>query len=284
MLARFRSWKLASGLVVILAILYCNWSPSVQSFAVAQTEAGLKRSLTSFATARGLNAVISVVQGTEVSVEPLGVGVTLTLGQLLDPINDLVEQFSTLMLWSSVSFGVQVALLKVTGHWLVSVALTAVLATKLLLLFVGKRFPSLDRALMLLMLVRLAVPGVAVASDLVYRQFLAQDYVEQQRAVEDARTKTVALAARQGASEASKTEAQTWIERLKERVGSPWSSAKSSVESIRSTLEGLAERIVRLMVVFVVQTLLLPLAFIWLLYRAIWIAFRLPVAPASGAT
>jgi hypothetical protein len=245
MLARFRSWKLASGLVVILAILYCNWSPSVQSFAVAQTEAGLKRSLTSFATARGLNAVISVVQGTEVSVEPLGVGVTLTLGQLLDPINDLVEQFSTLMLWSSVSFGVQVALLKVTGHWLVSVALTAVLATKLLLLFVGKRFPSLDRALMLLMLVRLAVPGVAVASDLVYRQFLAQDYVEQQRAVEDARTKTVALAARQGASEASKTEAQTWIERLKERVGSPWSSAKSSVESIRSTLEGLAERIVR---------------------------------------
>ena len=70
--------------------------------------------------------MISVVQGTQVSVQPGGVGVTFTPGQALDPINDLVEQFSLLMLGASVSFGVQLALIKFGAYWAVSLMLTAV--------------------------------------------------------------------------------------------------------------------------------------------------------------
>jgi hypothetical protein len=68
-----------------------------------KVDAGLKRALVSFATARALNGVISVVQGTEIVAQPLGVGVTLTPGQLLAPINELVKHFSDLMLAASMS-------------------------------------------------------------------------------------------------------------------------------------------------------------------------------------
>ncbi|MCB1944024.1 MAG: hypothetical protein KDI53_18575, partial [Candidatus Accumulibacter sp.] len=85
----------------------------------------MKRALVSFATARALNAVISVAQGTEVSMQPAGMGVVLTPGQLLDPVNDLVEQFSHLMLAASVAFGVQKVLISIGAYWVISLLLTA---------------------------------------------------------------------------------------------------------------------------------------------------------------
>jgi hypothetical protein len=81
---------------VIVAILG-SWLAPLDLPATQQVDAGLKRALVSFATARALNAVISVAQGTQASIQPLGVGVTLAPGQALDPVNDLVEKFSNLM-------------------------------------------------------------------------------------------------------------------------------------------------------------------------------------------
>jgi len=92
------------------------WYRPLQDVANAQVDAGLKRALISFASARALNAVISVIQGTEFSIQPIGVGVTLTSGQVLDPVNDLIEQFSTLMVVASVAFGVQKVLLAIGAH------------------------------------------------------------------------------------------------------------------------------------------------------------------------
>ena len=47
-------------------------------------DAALKRSLLTFGVARALNGVISVAQGTEIALQPAGVGLTFTPGQILD--------------------------------------------------------------------------------------------------------------------------------------------------------------------------------------------------------
>ncbi len=108
--------------------LVAAWLAPLDQSATKHVEAGLKRALVSFARARALNAVISVVQGTEISVQLAGFGPTFTPGQALDPINDLVEQFATLMLFASVSFGVQLLLIKFGSYWAVSAALTLAVA------------------------------------------------------------------------------------------------------------------------------------------------------------
>ncbi|MCU0929027.1 MAG: hypothetical protein MUE62_07545, partial [Burkholderiaceae bacterium] len=64
------------GLLVVLA-----WWAPLDAAAERQVDAGLKRALATFAAARALNALISVAQGTEVALEPAGVGVTFTPGQ-----------------------------------------------------------------------------------------------------------------------------------------------------------------------------------------------------------
>ena len=99
------------------ALVVCSWLAPMDAPAMARVDAGLKRALVSFATARVLNAAISVAQGTEARVQPFGFGVTLAPGQVLDPVNDLVEQFSNLMLAASVVFGIQKVLIAVGGYW-----------------------------------------------------------------------------------------------------------------------------------------------------------------------
>jgi hypothetical protein len=64
------------------------------------TKQGFKRALVTFAVTRGLNGIISVAQGTEVAVEPAGIGLVFTPGQILDPVNDLIERFSWIVLAS----------------------------------------------------------------------------------------------------------------------------------------------------------------------------------------
>ena len=66
-----------------------------------------KQSVIVFGSAKALNGVISLAQGTEINL-PF---VVVAVGEILDPINDLVEQFSLIMLASLVSLGIQKILL-----------------------------------------------------------------------------------------------------------------------------------------------------------------------------
>ena len=70
-----------------------------------------KQAVIVFGSAKALNGVISLAQGTEINL-PF---VVVAIGQILDPINDLVEQFSLIMLASLVSLGIQKILLRKTA-------------------------------------------------------------------------------------------------------------------------------------------------------------------------
>ena len=63
--------------LTVAVVMACSLLPQIERVANDQLDAGLKRALISFAAARTLNAVISVAQGTEVAIQPVGVGVNL---------------------------------------------------------------------------------------------------------------------------------------------------------------------------------------------------------------
>ncbi|MCB1758216.1 MAG: hypothetical protein KDI68_00350 [Gammaproteobacteria bacterium] len=69
---------------------------------LACLEQSSQRALAAFAIARGLNAVISVIQSAEVGLT-VGISAALSPGEVLDPLNDLIERFSLVMLVASVA-------------------------------------------------------------------------------------------------------------------------------------------------------------------------------------
>lgn len=114
---------LVAGLVALGA-----WHRPMDDGAARRINAGLQSALITYASARTLASVLSVFQGTAINAQPAGVGLTLTPGQALRPINDLLEQFSTVMLIASVAFGIEKVLLTVGSHWLISALVTGLAA------------------------------------------------------------------------------------------------------------------------------------------------------------
>jgi hypothetical protein len=249
--------------LALLLVLAVAWLRPLDDAAAPEIEAGLKRALTSFAAARALNAVISVAQGTEVAVQPAGVGVTFAPGQALDPINDLVEQFSTLMLAASVSFGVQRALLAVGAHWAVSLLLTVVALGWAALRWRGHVPPGWSSRLLVgLLLLRFAVPVVALASEAGFRAFLAEDYAAGQASLE--------LSAEQFASLNAPTDPVRPDEGVADRMKRWWSQTADvgrRFDEMKQVAARAVEQIVKLIVVFLMQTLVLPLLLVWGLWR-----------------
>lgn len=286
-----RAVSIAAALLLVVA----SWLPAVQERADDLTDQGLKRALVTFAVARGLNAAISVVQGTELSLQPLGVGVTLTLGQVLDPINDLVEQFSSLMLFASVAFGVQQMLLKIAGTWVVSTLVTVIALVWTGLLLAGRSYPWMTRLFAIVFLIRFAIPIATVGSGFVFDQLLAQQYAASTEALERA-TSTIESAgpAQKAVSGVGKSPQAdpgrlAWITEQLES-GRKWLGDKMpnvdipDFESIKQAAASLPERIVTLIAVFVMQTVALPILLLWLLYRLSFAgAFRAGARGPSAA-
>jgi hypothetical protein len=151
--------------------------------AESYVEKTMARAAYTFAIVRGLNGMISVIQGTEIAVSPAGIGLNLSVGEVLDPLNDLAERFSWVMLVSATSLGIQRILLEMSDWLGLQVLLTA--GMLLLTVSIWKRFcGNVDlqsagvRLVMLALLVRLLIPAVAVVSETIYDRFLNLHYQE----------------------------------------------------------------------------------------------------------
>jgi hypothetical protein len=250
------------AILLVATMVACAWLAPLDAAANRQIDAGLKRALLSFAAARTLNAIISVAQGTAISLQPLGVGVNLTVGQVLDPVNDVIEQFSTLMLTASVAFGIQKVLVSVGAHWLISLLLSAVAAWWALLFWRRQQTPAwLAQALVVLLMVRFAIPVATLGSDLVFQQFLARDYESSQLVLD-----RTAIQIDKTAVATAPPENQGLVDQLKGWAGSQTDTWKARFEAVKQAAEQATQHVIKLMVIFILQTLVVPLAMLWGLY------------------
>lgn len=246
---------------LVVAITF-SWIPALDSAATQQVNAGLKRALISFGTARALNAVISVAQGTEFAIEPAGIGLAFKIGEVLDPVNDLVEQFSTLMLVASVSFGIQKVLITIGAHWLISMLLTLVALAWTVVRFRKNPPPAwLSGMLVMLLMLRFAIPVTTTGTDMLFRKFLANDYQSSQQVLDTASGQLGRLS--QPAPVTG--EALGMMDKLR----GWWSqegNTKSRFESLKKAAEQMIDHIIRLIVIFFLQTLVFPVLLLWVLY------------------
>lgn len=269
--------------VLAAALIFACWNGRLDTFATDQVEAGLTRALVAFAIARGLNGVISVAQGTEVAIEPAGVGVKLSPGEILDPVNDLVEQFSSVMLLASASLGLQKLLLLISAWRPLSIAISALAALWALLglrhvrrpvevaigaapgpRFIARRW--IDALLLILVAMRFAVPIASLTSEAAYELFLRAPYEQSSAALEQARTSLKTTAAeitpKAPADESFTQRAQRVLESAQKAL-----DVGAYLDRLQQTAADVTRHIVNLIAIFVLQTVLFPLLFLWLLVR-----------------
>ncbi len=271
------------------ALLLLCWWPALDRAAEAQIDASLKRALAAFAIARGIDAVISAAQGTEVALQPAGVGLTLSPGELLDPVNDLVERFSGIMLMASASLGLQKLLLNVSGWTPLWMLLSIAIVAYLLLRMDGRGgarvgLDWLRPLLLVLLIVRFAVPLSALASEAAYRAFLADEYDQASSLLRSEGDAIGKAASRDSAlpplaKPGPKAPPPTLLERTRRWFGDAREAIVNKID-VRAALERkmqrlkeiaseMTEKIIELIAIFIIQTLVFPLLFLWLSWQAL---------------
>ncbi|WP_321348050.1 hypothetical protein [Halopseudomonas oceani] len=167
-------------IAVAAALVALSWLGQGDRSSAAHLDASLLQASVAFASARALNALISVLQSTTISFSLFG-GVAVTLGEMLDPFNDLVEQYAYLMQWAIGSLLAQKILLGLVGQtffkWLLT--LSAVLLG-VALWWRGGRYAGLFvRLFLAIAFLRFVLVAVVLVNGEVDRWYLAPQSSEQ---------------------------------------------------------------------------------------------------------
>jgi hypothetical protein len=247
---------------------------SFDSYGEQYTEEGFTRSIAAFGIAKGLNGLISVVQGTEVAVEPVGVGVIFTPGQILDPVNDLIERFSWVMLICTTSLGIQSILLNIFSSSNFSISVTAILILTVLFIW-NQRSSSTElknilyRFAAFLIILRFFIPLMAITSDGLYKAFLEPTYIESTRQLEQSNTTIASLSENKRIN--NEATDKSWYDVMSSNIDSVIDSIDVDryYRQLKEEADNLTSHIIDLIVVFTMQTILFPLLFIWLAMKLI---------------
>ena len=104
------------AIVVAIALITLNaWTGFIDRLSADYLQEAIMGSGAIYATARAINALVSLLQGTEVNAWVA----TFAVGELLDPVNDLIERFSGVITIVMASLALQALLLVVfSGLWI----------------------------------------------------------------------------------------------------------------------------------------------------------------------
>ncbi|MBW2116812.1 MAG: hypothetical protein JRH09_02675 [Deltaproteobacteria bacterium] len=233
----------------------------------------LKRAVYAFAIARAINGVISVVQDTKLAVTPAGFGVALGVGEILDPINDLIERFSWIMLVSTTSLGIQTIFMEV-GIWFgFKILLTFSMLVCLIGIWVPRfsrvNFMSLGYKMVLVSIViRFCIPAVAVISDEVYDLFLKDKYLKSTESLEEIKREIKNPNLLEQDTENRPGESGFWDElnRMYEDAKET-ANIRHRLALLKDAVSHCVTYIINLIIVFVLQTIVIPVLVLWGLMR-----------------
>lgn len=248
--------------LIILLIVAASWSGYIDRQTESYVNQATVQALAAFATARVLNAGISVAKSVEVgavvSVQPL---------EILDPVHDLVEQYSAIMKLAIGSLVIQKVLLEIvaTGFFKILLTLLAALLLASLLLSNGNFSTLMFRIFILVCLARflliLAVGLNGLVDNIYVNNKTEQNMVELELLSLEVNELT-----------AAKVPGETsWHS----GISSKFSAAIDliNLENLKKKAEVAVPAMLNLMALFILKTLILPLLFLWLLlrgFRSIW--------------
>lgn len=257
-----KNWnKLLLSMFTIIAVI-CAITFTIDANAKKLIDDSFSQAIIVFGSAKALNAVISLAQGTEISL-PFFV---VAIGEVLDPINDLVEQFSLVMLASMTSLGIQKIFLNfVTNDIYNYILLVGVI---ILNIWLFKRFRKDDKLreiffkiVFILLFLRFAIPMISYVNDISYNYFVKPQYN-----IENLNESIVKVKEDVSkVNEATLNEKESsFFDKIVEKFDSEYYTKK--VDDYSKAVDNSSEYIIDLIIVFIFQTILLPILFLFVLY------------------
>lgn len=247
-----------------LIVLFFASSFTVDESAKKMVDESFKQAIIVFGSAKALNGVISLVQGTEINL-PF---IVVAIGQILDPINDLVEQFSLIMLASLVSLGIQKILLNFVTNDIFNYILFTFIIIFNIWLFKrfrndGKLRSIFFKTTFILIFLRFSIPMISYVNDFTYNYFVKPQYNIEHLNKNILKVTDNVSKINQDTIE-QKQDESSFFGKIVEKFDLKFYEKK--VDEYKNAVDNSSEYIIDLIIVFIFQTILLPIVFIYILY------------------
>ncbi len=268
--------------ILLILILALSLSFALDESAMLLHDKAFERAMVAFGLAKGLNAVISLIQGTELSFAPVGIGLNFSIGEVLDPFNDMVERFSWVMLAASISLGVQKLLLVLSSKIFLQVVFTVSIGVSLIFIWMKKLhnssfFVFSMKILLLLIVLRFGAILSVYTSELLYDEVLYEEYEASSAVLEKTKSNLDNIHTKNKNIMNSKKES-AWYQLdvtskyndIKEQL-----NLSAKLEAISQSIEDASRKIITLITIFVIQSIVMPLLFLWFFIVSIKLIFRI---------
>jgi len=270
--------------VVLLLFLLLSLSFSIDESVMKLQEEAMDRAMIAFGLAKALNAVISLIQGTELSFTPVGVGLVFSVGEVLDPFNDMVERFSWVMLGASVSLGVAKLLLVLSAKLFLQIVLGVSVLISLSLLWFNKFHNSYTlvyalKFFVLIILLRFGALVFVYSSALLYTSTLENEYKQASKIVEKTQSQLQELH-KQNEMIIESNKNDGFFDGVSSKYNKIIQNLNISkqLEDLEKSINDASKKIVSLITIFVVETLLMPLLFLYFMIISIKFVLRVEIS------
>jgi len=248
--------------VLIVVLVTLSSTRVLDDYVDDYTDESIHHAALTYATARGINALVSVLQSTEVEAGVIVSG-SMTIGEVLDPLNDMIERFSSVMAWVLASLAAQKLLLLLASHQLFLYLVAVLGVTSLLLIFYGRsRAQNLVfRCFLVTVFLRFALGLVVVLNSGVDTLFLDQQLRDNDRE----------MAQFQSSMLGRDMDADADSDDIEDTVIAFWRSL--SLDELNQKISAGIENFINLVAIYLLKTIGFPLGFFYLtlfMIRRLW--------------
>ncbi|WP_321492158.1 hypothetical protein [uncultured Desulfobacter sp.] len=236
-------------------------------FSETITKAGL-----AYGVCRAVNASVSVIKESQIQIEPAGLGVSIAVGQALDPLDDMTERASDILITAIVSIGIQKIAYELSVKFAPVLIATFLMALVVATILKGKRAQTVRemilKSIVLIAVVRLCLPTASIISYYLNSSYFlpeitkVRDEIAMSSPIMD-RLKDMRMPEIEGVLETVKK----GFSFVGEKTSDLGTALKEMIQNMEDMVTNLLELSYLYVALFVIQVILLPIGTFWLLSR-----------------
>jgi hypothetical protein len=166
-----------TGVLIAILLFFSSGLriPVLDTAADAYFREAITKGGVAYATCRVINASVSIVKDSSLQLEPAGVGVSLAVGQALDPIDDMTERLSDVLVTAITSLGVQKLAYEISVSLAPPILSIFLFTLSILSWFENDRLKSFQKTTMrfalLIVIARFCLPISSMANEFINSTF-----------------------------------------------------------------------------------------------------------------
>jgi hypothetical protein len=268
--------KSVIGILLSIALFFSSGVkvPVLDETADAYFKDSISKAGVSYGVCRIINATVSIIKESSVELEPAGVGLSLAVGQAVDPINDMVERLSNVVVMSITSLGVQELTYEISQTVAPQLLSIFLLLISVLVWCKKQRVVKLQRITMsviiIIFITRFCLPISSLVNDFLQENFFQQKIAEANTQLAHGtadleKLKDVSLPKYNGIMETIENSASY----LKQKTLDYKNAITTTIENRDMIVENLLKLTLLYVGIFVIQVLIIPLLVFWLFMKIV---------------